>query len=253
MSIVVIYIKQYTEFESAGLKMRIFYKGFNFSEDGPGNRLVYHLSGCNMRCIWCSNPDGLEKNVGKEYSIEEILEEILSCRPMFFSGGGVTFTGGEATLQHDELLILLKKLKKEHIHTCIETNGTSKKLAELLNYIDYLIMDFKHYDSKILKKYTKVGNETIKENFEENCKNGIFQHIRIPLINGINTQSPSEFAEYFSRFDTSNTVFEFLPYHEYGKEKWKTKYKVKDGFINKEILNKFVNTFKKYGLNIINT
>ncbi len=25
--------------------MRIFQKGFNFAQDGPGNRLVYHLQG----------------------------------------------------------------------------------------------------------------------------------------------------------------------------------------------------------------
>ena len=37
--------------------IRIFGQGFNFSQDGPGNRLVYHLAGCNFRCPWCSNPE----------------------------------------------------------------------------------------------------------------------------------------------------------------------------------------------------
>ena len=31
-------------------KIRIFQKGFNYSQDGQGNRLVYHLQGCKM-CI----------------------------------------------------------------------------------------------------------------------------------------------------------------------------------------------------------
>lgn len=233
--------------------MKIFGKGFNFSQDGPGNRLVYHLSGCNMKCIWCSNPDGMDINAGKDYTVEEITEEIISCRPMFFSGGGVTFTGGEATLQHEELLKLLKTLKSEDINTALETNGTSKKLGSLLEYIDYLIMDFKHYDTEILRRYTGVGNETVKQNYEENCKNNRQQHIRIPLINGINTDSPKSFAEYFSQHNTSNTVFEFLSYHEYGKEKWKTEYKVKNGFITEEILQNFKETFKKYGLKTIST
>ncbi|MFD1401922.1 MULTISPECIES: 4Fe-4S cluster-binding domain-containing protein [Robinsoniella] len=26
-------------------------------QDGPGNRLFYHLQGCNMRCPWCGNPE----------------------------------------------------------------------------------------------------------------------------------------------------------------------------------------------------
>ena len=44
-------------FELIGGKMHIkyFQKGFNYSQDGPGNRLVYHLHGCNLRCPFCQN------------------------------------------------------------------------------------------------------------------------------------------------------------------------------------------------------
>ncbi|MGE5613157.1 MAG: glycyl-radical enzyme activating protein [Bacillota bacterium] len=43
------------------MRVRLFQRGFNYSQDGPGNRLVYHFQGCNMRCPWCANPEGLEK------------------------------------------------------------------------------------------------------------------------------------------------------------------------------------------------
>ena len=60
--------------------MRIFNKGFNFGQDGPGNRLVYHLQGCNMRCIWCSNPEGMSMSGGTEYTVEEIFDECVRSK-----------------------------------------------------------------------------------------------------------------------------------------------------------------------------
>lgn len=232
--------------------MRIFGKGFNFAQDGPGNRLVYHLSGCNMRCIWCSNPQGFELTAGEDYSTEEIIAESESCRPMFFSGGGVTFTGGEATLQADELLTALKALKEKGINTCLETNGTSKRLLEIAEYTDYLIMDFKHYDSEELRRYTGHGNEQIKANFEVLSRQRQL-HIRIPLINGINTENPQKFAEYFAKFNAENLSFEFLTYHEYGRDKWQTEYKVKNGFVSEKTLQNFKDTFINYNLTIVET
>lgn len=41
------------------MKIKVFQKGFNYSQDGRGNRLIFHLQGCNMHCPWCSNPEGM--------------------------------------------------------------------------------------------------------------------------------------------------------------------------------------------------
>ena len=233
--------------------MKIFFKGFNFSQDGPGNRLVYHLQGCNMRCPWCSNPEGMSLDGGEEYSVAEILEECKRSRAMFFSGGGVTFTGGEATMQHDELTELLKELRNVGIHTAIETNGTSPGLPQIQAYVDYLMMDFKHYDADAFLKFTGVKIDTLIQNYEYLCGIGRQLHVRTPLINRINADNPEKFAAYFSRFDTSCVVFELLPYHEYGREKWKTEYQIQDGFVSVEQIERFKAVFRDYKLKIINT
>ena len=233
--------------------MKIFFKGFNFSQDGPGNRLVYHLQGCNMKCPWCSNPEGMSFHGGKEASVEEIVKECISCKPMFFSGGGVTFTGGEATLQHEELTEALTLLKKSEIHTAIETNGTSIHLKEIQENVDYLIMDFKHFDKDAFFSQTGVAITPLLNNFEYLQSIGRQIHIRIPLINHFNASDPAGFAKYFSKFENKNSLYEFLPYHEYGKTKWKSEYKITDGFISDNQLADFIKTFKKYGLKVINT
>ena len=126
-----------------------------------------------------------------------------------------------------------------------------KKLQELLPYIDYLIMDFKHFDDSALKKFTGLYGIDIKRNFENNCILGRQQHIRIPLINGINTDNPEGFVQYFMKHDTSNTVFEFLRYHEYGKKKWQTEYKVKNGFVDEQTVKSFKKTFEEHNLKVI--
>ncbi len=232
--------------------MKVFQKGFNYSQDGPGNRLVYHIAGCNMRCMWCSNPEGMkaDKNCS-EYTAEDIVREAKSCEMMFFDGGGVTFTGGEATVNAGELILALKGLKEAGIHTALETNGTSKRLTEIAENVDYLIMDFKHYDDEVLLKYTGVTGEVIKENLMLLKDRPL--HIRIPLINEFNGDCFKEFAKYFSRIDTKNIVFEFLPYHEYGKEKWIEQYKITDGFVTEETLAQYKKEFEKYNLKIIKT
>ena len=233
--------------------MRIFQKGFNFGQDGPGNRLVYHLQGCNMKCIWCSNPEGISGRGGRDYSVDDLFSECVRSRMMFFGGGGVTFTGGEATLQAGELKELLIRLKEAGIHTALETNGTWPGLPGLLPWIDWLMMDVKHYDGEILKKYTGMDNALNRNNYREICRIKRQIHVRIPLINGINTRNPREFAAFLAVHENPNAVFEFLPYHEYGKAKWTEDYQVTDGFISKETLAEFYEAFESCGLKIIRT
>lgn len=236
------------------ISLKILQKGFNYSQDGPGNRLVYHLQGCNFLCKWCSNADSipLENIKASDYSTDEILDEILRSRMMFFDGGGVTFTGGEACVQSEELLELLKKIKSNGIHTAIETNASYLSLREISGYVDYLITDFKHYDDCEHQKWTGVSNKSVKENIEYLLKTRNQLHIRIPVIGGVN-DNPVGFAEYFAKLDTSEAVFEFLAYHEYGKDKWNGKYEIENAFVSSETIEEFKNEFEKHGMKIVVT
>lgn len=234
--------------------MNILQKGFNYSQDGPGNRLVYHLQGCNFHCKWCSNPESMPMKNDKAKSVEvnEVIKEIISCRPMFFEGGGVTFTGGECTLQHDELLEVLKACHKEGIHTCIETNGSDRRLEELLPYIDFLIMDLKQPDELEHEKWTSVKNIVTKENIGKVLDSNRQLLLRIPLINHVNV-CPEKYVEFFKQHSMTAATIEILPYHEYGKDKWTEEYQMKDAFVSNEDVLKMETAFKNEGYKIINT
>lgn len=241
----------------------IFQKGFNYSQDGPGNRLVYHLSGCNLKCPWCSNPEGME--IGKNattLTVEGIVKEAISCKMMFIDGGGVTLTGGEVTCQKDAVINLLNQLKEKGIHTCIETNASLKNCEDIFKTVDYMIADFKSPDEENLKSVTGADLEIIKENLLFRAKTGRPLLIRIPLINGFNNEKENAilFADFFKQLKVQsgneNLYFEILTYHEYGKEKYEKsgkEYKVENGFVTPEDVKMLATEIKNKNLNLIHT
>ncbi len=235
------------------MKINIFEKGFNYSQDGPGNRLVYHLSGCNMVCPWCSNPEGMTKS-GKEYDTETIINEIVSSLPMFFDGGGVTFTGGECTLQADAICEIIESLPE--VSFCIESNADTTDFLSVAEKCDTVIVDYKSPDKDKLLQVTGGKTEVIENNIKKIEKSKHI-HIRIPLIHSFNDDDTSleGFVDFFKSL-SGNFDIEILPYHEYGKEKWQKlgkEYAVTDGYVNKETVKKFTDKFNEHSIKVIKT
>lgn len=235
------------------MKINIFEKGFNYSQDGPGNRLVYHLSGCNMFCPWCSNPEGMTKS-GKEYDTSEIINEIISSKPMFFDNGGVTFTGGECTLQNKGICEIIDALSE--VNFCIESNADTLDFLTVAEKCDTVIVDYKSPLQERLKSVTG-GNLSIIEDNIRSIEKSKYIHIRIPMIHSFNDDDKSlqGFIEFFSTLNGTFDI-EILPYHEYGKEKWLKlgkEYTVTDGFVKNETTKKFIDKFKEYSIKVIKT
>ena len=239
------------------MEIRIFQKGFNYSQDGPGNRLVYHLRGCNMRCPWCSNPEGLLAT-GSGIDAEELIDEVLRSRSMFFDGGGVTFTGGEPTMQFEALSFILKTLHDQGVDTAIETNASHVRLPELFGNIDHLIMDFKHPCTEKHHEFTGIKLEYIIENLKRACAEHRDVLIHIPMINGYNTSQDemTAFAQFLGTISKKNVRIEPLWYHEYGKTKWEQhhlSYTVENGHLTDEQKQEFLFILHKYGLTTVRT
>lgn len=240
--------------------MRVFQKGFHYSQDGPGNRLIYHLQGCNLRCPWCSNPEGLSTSAGVDHTVEALVSEVKRSRMMFFDGGGVTLTGGEVTMQFDAVKELLSRLHAEGIHTCIETNGISYRLPELFPVLDLLIMDIKHYDPEIHKATTNAPNDLTIRNIRSALAAGQPLALRIPLVGGFNASETD--AHNFGKLlcdlgVPGNATVELLPYHEYGRSKYHMlgmEYTMPDtAKLTSDQICFYTKILESYGLTIIKT
>lgn len=238
--------------------LKYFQKGFNYNQDGPGNRLVYHLQGCNLKCPWCSNPEGMAMAGLKEETVEQAEKYILSARPMFFEGGGITFTGGEATCQFDSVKALLSRLEAAGVNTCIETNATHPRLEELFPLLDTMIADFKHPDGQMHKKWTGLDNGMIRQNLEKAARFGMALQLRTPLIHGVNDddQALKGFVDFYAGINRPGMTVEFLRYHEYGKEKWQKQgmeYKMENAFVTEERAIQFEQACRQAGITIVRT
>ena len=61
--------------------------------DGPGIRTVIFMQGCKLKCKYCHNRDTWKEAIGKNYTVEEMVEYVLRYKSYFdSSGGGVTIS-----------------------------------------------------------------------------------------------------------------------------------------------------------------
>lgn len=242
------------------MEMRYFQKGFNYSQDGPGNRLIYHLQGCNMRCPWCSNPEGMDpQRPCKAERVEDVARAVLSARPMFFDGGGLTLTGGEASLQFDAALALLRAVRAAGVHAAMETNAAHPRLPELFPHLDLLMADFKHPDALAHKRYTGLDNRLVKQNLTAAVEAGVNLLLRIPLIHSVNDSDEAlgGFLAFLAPLaGRGNLRVEILRYHEYGKDKWAQcgmAYQITDGFVDAARAGEFESALRETGIDVVRT
>ena len=177
---------------------------------------------CGKCSFYC--PIDARKVCGKEYTVDEVFDEIIKDKAFYEnSSGGVTFSGGECMLQIDFLIEILKKCKENGIHTAVDTAGhiPFQGFEKILPYTDLFLYDIKMFDSQKHKKYTGVGNELILENLKKLFKSKAKIWIRIPIISDIN-DSVEEMQKIKDFLDENGKPekIELLPYHAMGENKY---------------------------------
>jgi len=107
--------------QGALLPLRIaeLYKSIQGEGLLTGTESVFvRASGCNLRCWFCDTPFASWKPEGEDWSVEEIVQQVLE-----FDCRHVVITGGEPML-FAELIPLTQRLDKCGCHITIETAGT---------------------------------------------------------------------------------------------------------------------------------
>lgn len=199
--------------------------------DGPGVRCSVFLHGCTLRCKFCHNPDTWHPcDTLILMTPEELHKKLMRYRPYWKSNGGVTFSGGEPLLQMDFVTEVCRLLKKDNIHTCIDTAGQPfrpddeewlKRFDALLDVTDLFIVDMKTFSDRAHRDLTGHGNANILamlQYLSDKRKRMWIRHVLVPGITDDETEL-LQMREFIATLHRVRRV-EILPYHTLGVAKW---------------------------------
>lgn len=161
--------------------------------------------------------------VGTKVTAGEVLDQVTRDRHFYEeSGGGVTLSGGEPTMQKEFLTALLRLVSNEGISTALETCGLCdfSYYESILPYVDLFLLDFKETNPEKHKEFTKAENALIKENIGRLHDAGAKIRLRCPIIPGLNDRD--EHFEGIARMTIKYPNLlgaEILPYHRLAASK----------------------------------
>lgn len=208
--------------------------------DGPGVRYVVFVQGCPMRCAYCHNPDTWSMTGGKIMEASEIIEQYERNKG-FYTGGGITVTGGEPLMQVDFLIELFTLAKEKGIHTCIDSSGIAfkpdnqafiEKLDKLMPLTDLVMLDIKHIDPEKHKELTTQPNDGILAFASYLNEKKVDMWIRHVVVPGLTDDDKYLFQlGYFIGQFSNLKALDVLPYHTMGAVKYEKlgiDYRLKD-------------------------
>ena len=159
--------------------------------DGPGNRFVLFLQGCNFNCLACHNPQTIPLRTPRaiESTVIELLEQIREAMPFI---SGITVSGGEATLQSEFVLELFRAIKSSEefkgLTTFIDSNGSAAPdvWSSLAQVTDGVMLDLKALDDERHIELTGSSNSVVLNSIQQLSSLGILYEVRLLLVPGQN-------------------------------------------------------------------
>lgn len=169
---------------------------------------------CVRACL-----DGSIELSGYTATVGAIVEEILQYKRAH-ENYGLTISGGEAPLQWNFYLELLKACKRHGLHTAVETNGSVRNFPESLPWLDLVICDLKTMDPQVHKRWTGLSNRNVLRNITAVSKSGKPLWIRIPIVPDVNDGENIDLSIEFIKDLPGEVSVELLGFHKLGLYKW---------------------------------
>jgi pyruvate formate lyase activating enzyme len=185
----------------------------------------YELNDCELcgKCtVYC--PAHAREISGKMYTVSEVVKEVAMDKIFYdYSGGGVTFSGGECMLQIDFLEKLLCECHKLGINTAVDTAGNVpwEYFERIIPYTDIFLYDVKCISDDLHIKGTGVSNKRILDNLKrlsDSFEGDII--IRVPIIPTFNDdiEELEKMADFLKCINCKD--IDILPYHVMGNGKY---------------------------------
>ena len=181
-----------------------------------------------QRCVACGTCleecyAGALELVGRRASVAEVMAVVRRDQPFYqTSGGGLTLSGGEPTLQIDFAQALLQAAQEEGLHCCVETCGFApfSHFERLLPLVDLFLFDLKETDEERHRLFTGVPNRRILENLRLLHERGARLRLRLPLVPQYNAR-PEHLTSTAALIHSLPGLegVELMPYHRLGASK----------------------------------
>jgi pyruvate formate lyase activating enzyme len=149
-------------------------------------------------------------------TLDQVLEEALADRIFYRnSGGGVTMTGGEVLRQGVFAKRVLDELKRQGIHTIVETSGygSADVLLALAESATLFYYDYKLGDPSQFKRYIGPNPNLVLDNLERLRKKTPGIVLRVPLVPGITDGEENIRTLYKLAGELNIAVIHLLPYN----------------------------------------
>ncbi len=181
----------------------------------------------NCETIECvdSCAAGALKQCVRFMTVDDVMKVLKRDFPNWGSNGGVTFSGGEPLLHHEFLDQVLKRCRKEQMHTAIETSGYTSwdNFIKIFRNLNFAFVDVKNMDDEKHKWGTGVSNKLILDNISKLTRSPEWHGrlvLRQPTIHDYNDSI--ENAKRLIEFMNQNGLYEInlLRFHRMGETKW---------------------------------